>query len=167
MNLKQSIFANKPVTAAYYVTFKSFKMSIKIYISILLLSIGLVSCESYEPKPDEPNVENPTDEDDSAKYYIVGSWRAQYKWSMSTEIINMDINMDGTLSYISTNDTYEQAPIVGNGTWKYNFSKHQWDFAAGYSMISGSYSLVGNQLITQTYYDDGSSKTVIYNKLSK
>ena len=135
---------------------------------MLLLSIVLVSCgsdEPDEPRPDKPIVENPTDEEDSAQYDIVGSWRAQYKWSIATETISLDINRDGTLSYISTNDTYDQDPIVGNGTWVYKSSKHQWDFTTGYSMISGSYILVGNQLITQTYFDNGSSRTVLYNKL--
>lgn len=136
---------------------------------MLLLSIIMVSCGSDEPevpKPDDTNVEQPTDDEDSAKYDIVGSWRAQYKWSSSIETINLDINRDGTLSYISTNDTYDQDPIVGNGRWEYKSSTHQWDFATGYSMISGSYSLVGDQLITQTYFDNGSSRTVIYNRIS-
>lgn len=145
-----------------------FKLNLKVFITMLLLSLGTVSCGSDEPdipKPDSPDIENPTDGEDPVKYDIVGSWRAQYKWSTSIETINLDINRDGTLSYISTNDTYDQDPIVGNGTWEYNSSKHQWDFSTGYSMISGTYSLVGTQLVTQTYYDDGSSRTVIFNQL--
>lgn len=145
-------------------------MNLKNFIVILIVSIGLASCGSDEPdapKPDNPPVDNPTNEDDAAKYDIVGSWRAQYKWSIATETINLDVNRDGTLSYISTQDTYDQDPLVGNGTWKYDSGKHQWIFATNYSMVSGTYSLVGSQLIIQTYYDDGSSRTVIYKKISK
>lgn len=138
-------------------------MNLKYLIIMLILSIGLISCVGTEP--DKINLDNPTDKEDPMKYNIVGSWRAQYKWSSSIEIINLDIKRDGTLSYISNNDTFNQDPIVGNGSWEYNSAKHQWNFSTSYSMISGIYSLVGSQLITQTYYDDGSSRTVIFNKL--
>ncbi len=144
-------------------------MNLKYLIALLILSINLVSCGTDEPELPQPNtpiVDNPKDEEDTAKYDIVGSWRAQYKWSSSIETINLDINRDGTLSYISTNDTYDQDPIVGNGTWEYNTTKHMWDLSTGYSMISGTYSLVGRQLIIQTYYDNGSSRTVVYNKVN-
>lgn len=144
-------------------------MNLKYLIALLILSINLVSCGTDEPELPQPNtpiVDNSKDEEDTAKYDIVGSWRAQYKWSSSIETINLDINRDGTLSYISTNDTYDQDPIVGNGTWEYNTTKHMWDLSTGYSMISGTYSLVGRQLIIQTYYDNGSSRTVVYNKVN-
>lgn len=147
----------------------TFVMNIKIYMAMLILSIGLVSCGSDEPeapKPNEPDVEWPTDEEDSAKYDIVGSWRAQYEWSLATETINLDINQDGTLSYISTS-TNDQDPIVGNGDWEYQSSEHQWYLRTGYSMISGPYILVGNQLIKHTIFDSGSTRTVIYNRVSK
>lgn len=142
-----------------------------IKISSLSLFMAMTflffSCGNEEDNDDELSINNSsTSGNDDSIYDVVGTWKATYYWSYSsiTETIIMEINRDCTLSYISTNDRNTQDPIVGNGTWKYDNSSHKWEFSTGYSMISGNYTIVGNQLISQTYFDDGSSRTIIFNR---
>lgn len=62
---------------------------------------------------------------------------------------------------ISTNDRNTQDTIVGNVTWKYDNSSHKWEFSTVYSIISENYTINGNQLISQTYFNDGLSRSII------
>ena len=129
------------------------------------MCVTLFSCSKDEaediieniPLPDEPD--EPI-EDDSAKYDIVGCWT----YSDKGETITMDINKDGTLSFLCVNTYENNAPFLGGGKWEYNKSEHNWTLKTSYSIVSGTYHLVGNQLISTTYFEDGSSITVIFKK---
>lgn len=104
-------------------------------------------------------------ENESAKYDIVGCWVATYTWKYSgiVETITMDINKDGTLSFLEVS-TNGDAPFLGSGHWEYNKSNHNWTLSTSSSLVSGTYRLVNNQLINAQYFDDGSSRTIIFDK---
>lgn len=135
------------------------------------MCVTLFSCSKDEaediieniPLPDEPD--EPI-EDDSAKYDIVGCWVATYTWTYSgiVSTITMDINKDGTLSFLEVSTNENNAPFLGGGKWEYNKSEHNWTLKTSDSLVSGTYHLVGNQLISTTYFEDGSSRTVIFKK---
>jgi len=111
---------------------------------------------------------NSNNNDDSAKYEIVGSWNggqiSNVTGSLYGEEILLYIMYDGTLSYREKEKSPYHDLISGSGTWSYNSSTHKWKLSTGYSLISGEYSLLGNQLICNQYFNDGSSRTIIFDK---
>lgn len=152
------------------------KISIKLiaflfYTSVIFTGFTFTSCGHDEPdEPDTPDTpinpdipDNP--QEDTQKYDIVGVWEAYYTWVYSgiTEHITLDIKSNGTLSYSSIDDA-GQDPWYGSGTWTYN--KNYWKLLTGDSMISGSYIILNQQLICNTVFEDGSTRTVIYNRIS-
>lgn len=136
--------------------------------TIVVMPTTLTSCGDDEPDtPDTPLIpDNPVNpgEDDSQKYDIVGLWETYYEWTYSTEHITLDIKSNGTLSYSSISDNGND-PGYGSGSWTYNSSNAKWELLTGYSMISGNYVIVNNQLICQTIFNDGSTRTVVYERV--
>ena len=131
------------------------------------ISIGILSCSKNDTE-DIIEIIPPTDEttSESAKYDIVGCWVATYTWkySGSVETITMDINKDGTLSFIDVSTDGERDPFSGSGRWEYNHPNHNWTLSTNSSLVSGTYHLVSNQLINAQYFDDGSSRIIIFDK---
>ena len=131
------------------------------------ISVGVLSCSKDDTEDIIENIP-PTDEtvEESAKYDIVGCWVATYTWKYSdiVETITMDINKDGTLSFIDVSTNGERDPFSGSGHWEYNHPNHNWTLSTSSSLISGTYRLVSNQLINAQYFDDGSSRIIIFDK---
>lgn len=131
------------------------------------ISVGVLSCSKDDTEDIIENVpsSDETLEDESAKYDIVGCWVATYTWKYSgiVETITMDINKDGTLSFIDVSTNGED-PFLGNGRWEYNKSNHNWTLSTNASLVSGTYRLVSNQLINAQYFDDGSSRIIRFDK---
>lgn len=145
-------------------TFFSKLVAVTLFASI---SVAILSCSKDDTEDIIENIP-PTDEtveDESAKYDIVGCWVATYTWKYSgiVETITMDINKDGTLSFLEVS-TNGDAPFLGSGHWEYNKSNHNWTLSTSSSLVSGTYRLVNNQLINAQYFDDGSSRTIIFDK---
>lgn len=146
-------------------------------MSLIILSFvsmaSLTSCGGDDPdEPEIPeyptNPDTPSDDDDESKYEIVGTWEANYEWKYSgvIETIVLEIFRDETYSFVSTS-TNDPTPFPGTGKWSYNKDTHKWHLGAtSYSMIPGDYILVNGQLILYVYFDDGSSRTVTYNRKS-
>ena len=130
------------------------------------ISVGVLSCSKDDTEDIIENIP-PTDEtaEESAKYDIVGCWVATYTWKYSgiVETITMDINKDGTLSFIDVSTNGED-PFSGSGRWEYNHPNHNWTLSTNHSLVSGTYRFVSNQLINAQYFDDGSSRTIIFDK---
>ena len=86
------------------------------------ISVGVLSCSKDDTEDIIENIP-PTDEtvEESAKYDIVGCWVATYTWKYSgiVETITMDINKDGTLSFLDVSTNGED-PFSGSGHWEYN-----------------------------------------------
>ncbi len=131
-----------------------------------LMSTIIVSC-SKDESDDIENISssNETPGDASAKYDIVGCWVATYKWAYSgiVETITMEINRDGTLSFLDVSSNGEE-PFLGSGTWVYNQSNHNWALSTSHSLVSGTYRLVNDQLVNAQSFSDGSTRTIIFNK---
>ena len=131
------------------------------------ISIGILSCSKNDTE-DIIEIIPPTDEttSESAKYDIVGCWVATYTWKYSgiVETITMDINKDGTLSFIDVSTDGERDPFSGSGYWEYNHPNHNWTLSTNSSLVSGTYPLVSNQLINAQHFDDGSSRIIIFDK---
>ena len=139
----------------------------------VVLSVGFASCDKDDDQEETsiPETENTstfdeTEGDDSFKYDVVGTWKAIYTWSYSgiVETITMDINSDGTLTFLDVSTNEENDPYIGSGSWTYNSSNHNWNLTTSSSLVSGTYRLVNNQLINSQYFNDGSSRTIIFNK---
>lgn len=132
-----------------------------------LMSVTIMSCSKDESDDTIENISssNETTEDESAKYDIVGSWMATYTWAYSgiVETITMEINRDGTLSFLDVSTNGED-PFLGSGNWIYNQSDHNWRLSTSMSLVSGTYRLVNNQLVNAQYFNDGSSRVIIFNK---
>lgn len=130
------------------------------------INVGILSCSKDDTEDVIENIP-PTDEtvEESAKYDIVGCWVATYTWKYSgiVETITMDINKNGTLSFIDVS-TNGKDPFSGSGRWEYNHPNHNWTLSTNHSLVSGTYRLVSNQLINAQYFDDGSSRTIIFDK---
>lgn len=146
------------------IKFFSKLVAVTLFASI---SVAILSCSKDDTEDITENIP-PTDgslEDTSAKYDIVGCWVATYTWKYSgiVETITMDINKDGTLSFLDVSTNGED-PFSGSGHWEYNKSNHNWTLSTSSSLISGTYRLVSNQLINAQYFDDGSSRTIIFEK---
>lgn len=148
------------------------KNSYKLAFIVLfaLMSATIVSCSKDEPDgiEDFPSSNDGTIEefeDEDAKYDIVGSWKATYEWAYSgiVETITMEINRDGTLSFIDVSSN-ERDPFIGGGTWVYNQSNHNWTLRTSDSLVSATYRIVNNQLVNAQYFNDGSSRVIIFNK---
>lgn len=127
------------------------------------ISVAILSCSKGDTEDIPPTDESL--EDTSAKYDIVGCWVATYTWKYSgiVETITMDINKDGTLSFLDVSTNGED-PFSESGHWEYNKSNHNWTLSTSSSLVSGTYRLVSNQLINAQYFDDGSSRTIIFEK---
>lgn len=141
---------------------------IACYAIAISLGLSMTSCGGDEPEiPDTPVIPDTPDDpkEDPQKYDIVGVWETYYKWAYSgiTQHITLDIKTNGTLSCSSTDD-YGQDPWYGTGSWTY--SNNSWSLLTGSSMISGKYIIVNGQLICNTVFEDGSSRTVTYNRIS-
>lgn len=102
---------------------------------------------------------------DESQYKIVGTWKASYYWKYSgiTETIVMEVNKNGKLAYTDHNSQTNET-TVGEGSWKYNSSTGKWNLSTQTSLISGAYSIVGTELVCQTTFEDGSSRTVTFKK---
>ena len=96
-------------------------------------------------------------EDDNSKYDIVGIWKGSIQHSYGKETIVLTITRDEKLSFTQTVEGKE--PYNGQGTWEYNQSKQMWYFLTSYSVVSGDYSFVGQQLVHRDWDD-----TWIYTK---
>lgn len=139
-----------------------------VFVSLFaLMSVIIMSCSKDESDDIIENISSPneTTEDESAKYDIVGCWMATYTWAYSgiVETITMEINRDGTLSFLDVSTNGED-PFLGSGTWIYNQSDHNWTLSTSMSLVSGTYRLVNNQLVNAQYFNDGSSRIIIFNK---
>ncbi len=150
---------------------KMFTKNFLFIFSVILSLFAFTSCGGNDP--DEPEIskypltpDTPLDDDDETKYEIVGTWEAQYKWTYSNVIqtIVLEIFRNETYSFVSTS-TNDPTPFPGSGKWSYNKDAHSWHLGAtSNSMIPGDYILVNGQLILYVYFDDGSSRTIIYNR---
>lgn len=111
-----------------------------------------------QSQPNKPSV-------DDTKYKIVGTWKASYYWKYSgiTETIVMEVNKNGKLAYTDHNSKTNETE-VGEGSWKYNSSTGKWNLQTQTSLLSGDYSLIGNELVCKTIFEDGSSRTVTFKK---
>lgn len=111
-----------------------------------------------QSQPNKPSV-------DDMKYKIVGTWKASYYWKYSgiTETIVMEVNKNGKLAYTDHNSKTNETE-VGEGSWKYNSSTGKWNLQTQTSLLSGDYSLIGNELVCKTTFEDGSSRTVTFKK---
>lgn len=141
---------------------------------VTTLSLTITACgggDNDEPDnpyiPDTPNTPNEPDEpaEDSHKYDIVGIWECYYYWKYSgiTEHITFDIKSNGTLSYSDTDDN-GGTPDYGSGTWSYQ--NNSWSISTNSTLTSGTYVMVNNQLIFHQDFADGSSRTVIFNRVN-
>ena len=153
----------------------------KNYISTMtiLMAIFVLFCYSSCGKDSENNDRkeeiinginnnNNNSNDDSAKYEIVGSWKGGQISNVTGSLLDKEILLyimhDGTCSYREKEKSPYHDLITGSGTWSYNSSTHKWKLSTGYSLLSGEYSLLGNQLICNQYFSDGSSRTIIFDK---
>lgn len=153
----------------------------KNYISTMtiLMAIFVLFCCSSCGKDSENNDRkeeiinginnnNNNSNDDSAKYEIVGSWKGGQISNVTGSLLDKEILLyimhDGTCSYREKEKSPYHDLITGSGTWSYNSSTHKWKLSTGYSLLSGEYSLLGNQLICNQYFSDGSSRTIIFDK---
>lgn len=149
------------------------KVFLSCFIIPMIMGVLVTSCGGDEPDepetPEYPNYsDNTTDDYDESKYEIVGTWEANYEWKYSgvIETIVLEIFRDETYSFVSTS-TNNPTPFPGTGKWSYNKDSHKWHLGAtSSSMIPGDYILVNGQLILYVYFDDGSSRTVTYNRKS-
>ncbi|MCM1483059.1 MAG: hypothetical protein NC043_01910 [Muribaculaceae bacterium] len=136
-------------------------------VIIMMIGVPLTSCGGDEPdNPEYPDKNDSTDEDDEYKYQIVGIWEAKYTWKYSgiIETIVLEFFRNETYSFVSTS-TNDPKPFPGTGKWSYDKKTHKWHLGGtSSSMIPGDYVLVNGQLILSVQFEDGSSRTVIYNR---
>ena len=111
-----------------------------------------------QSQPNKPSV-------DDSQYKIVGTWKASYYWKYSgiTETIVMEVYKNGKIAYTDYNSKTNETTI-GEGTWKYDSSTRKWILQTQTSLISGAYSLIGKELVCQTIFEDGSSRTITFKK---
>lgn len=130
----------------------------------MALLMGLIGCRKEDPEP-TPIIPDIPNENVNAQYQIVGDWYAEYYWKYSgiTEYFDMSIHRDGTLT-IMERASDGRDPYLGKGTWKYNSASNQWKLTTYTTMLSGDYVLIGNQFINSTVFEDGSSRTVIFER---
>lgn len=149
-------------------------MKIKLFSMLTLMmvafaSVSLSSCSKEDPKivinPDDGGDDDDGDDGDVLKYTVVGTWKAVYYWQYSriTETIVMNIKSDGSLSFVETFDDGRE-PFVGEGTWQYVKSTKKWKLLTGDSMISGEYSLKGDQFVNYQLFNDGSSRAIVFER---
>ena len=142
----------------------------------LFVTFCCTSCEKNDDNNDrkeevtnnDNNNNNNNNNDDSAKYEIVGSWKggqiSNVTGSLYGEEILLYIMYDGTCSFREKEKSPYHDLVTGGGTWSYNSSTHKWNLSTNYSLVSGDYSLLGNQLICNQYFNDGSSRTIIFDR---
>jgi hypothetical protein len=86
-------------------------------------------------------------------------------YSGSVETVILEIYSDCTYAFVTTS-TNNPEPFTGTGDWTYDKQTHTWKLGPStYSFIPGNYSLINGQLILYKSYNDGSSRTVIYNRM--
>lgn len=146
------------------------KLSLLFLFGLTALSFS--SCgDGDDDEKNDTNVNTPlppnnsTDSGyDGSVYNIVGTWKSVYYWTYSgiTEVCTMEIKANGTLAY--TNESSSNGLEEGDGTWTYNKSTQKYVFRTGSSLYSGEYVLLGNQLVQHVTFEDGSSRTVTFNR---
>ena len=106
---------------------------------------------SSVPSSQNPSSQNNSNEDDASKYNVVGIWKGSIQHSYGKETIELTITRDGKLSFVQTIDGKD--PYNGQGTWEYDNSKQIWILSTSYSVVSGDYSFVGQQLVHRDWDD--------------